>query len=138
MAEYSGIDVMVLPVNGSFVFGEAIITLADRTYIKRSTHPITAVSIEVKDENTVILSGGFNEAGEDILSLANSADTLILGVHSPVYKKSFGIDLIGDPKVMIVSDDAYKHMDEELSKYANSHQMRFGSVSYRQVIKVGE
>lgn len=138
LAESCGIDVIVLPVNGSFFFGDALITLSERTYIKRSTHPITALSIEINDEKTVILSGAFNEAGEDIVSLARDADTVIFGVHSPVYKKSFGISQIGDPKVMIVSDDAYKHMDEELKEYADSHPMRLGSGSYRQVVKSGE
>jgi len=137
-AEAGGIDILVLPRGGSFVFGDAIITLADRTYISRSSHPITSVRIDVGDETTVILSGSFNESNYDVLSLTDDADTLIFAVHSPVYKKSFGISLIGDPKVMIVSDDAYEHMDEELKEYTDSHPMRLGSATYRQVIKAGE
>ena len=140
MAQEKGITMLTLPVGGSFVFGDAVITLGDRVYLSRSTHPVTSLLLEVGDESAVYLSGSFNEAGEAVTSLATDADTVILGAHSPVYKKTFGISFVSDPKAMVVSYDAYMHMDEEMKEYTDSHPSHTvidTEITHRLVIKAG-
>ncbi len=129
------IDILTIPSGGQFMFNGALITMFERTYVSRSTHPITAVEIELNDKSTVILSGAFNESVAEITYAAEDADCIIFGVHSPVYKKTFGLNFRSDPKAMIVSADAYEHMDDALKDYADSHMNRYGSITFRQVIK---
>ena len=128
----SGFEVITIPAGGSFCYGDAVITLYPRTYLTRSTHPITAVRIEMGDEDALILSGSFNESETDLLPLAEQAEYLIFGVHSPVYKKAFGLDFSSTPKEIIVSEDAYEYMDESLREYAAS----FGSRNDSEVLRV--
>ena len=138
LAAERNIDILTLPVGGQFMFGDSVITMFERTYVSRSSHPITAVEIEINNESTVILSGAFNESKEDLQSAVNDADCVIFGVHSPVYKKTFGVNFGSEPKVMIVSTDAYEHMDAGTRAYVDIHENCYDSGVFRQVIKVSE
>ncbi len=118
-ADLHGVTVTVIPSGGSFDFHGTEITLFERTYLSRSTHPITAVEIALETEEIILLSGSFNESVQEIASAAEQAEYLIFGNHSPVYKKTFGLSLEQDPKVLITGEDAYAHMDEALRLTAN-------------------
>lgn len=113
-AEYYGIDYFTVPCGDSINFGDTVITVFERKYLSRSTHPITAVEISAYGEETVILSNSFNESFDEIIDAAEGAEYLIFGRHSPVYKKTFGLSFNNLPKVICVCDAAYKYMDDEL------------------------
>lgn len=127
-----GFEVITIPAGGSFCYGDAVITLYPRTYLTRSTHPITAVRIEMGDEDALILSGAFNESEADLRTYAERAEYLIFGVHSPVYKKAFGLDFSSTPKEIIISENAYEYMNEALREYADS----FGTRTDTEVLRV--
>lgn len=110
-AELYGISVTTVPCGGSFIFGNTEITLFERTYLSRSTHPITALEIDMNGETAVIASGSFNQSVTAITESLESADFPILGRHSPVYKKV--IDLSFDsPKAVVISEQAYEWISE--------------------------
>lgn len=111
-AELYGVSTAMIPVGESYVFGDAVITQLDRTYISRSTHPITAVQIDIGEERTVIVSCSFNQAGEDMTDALESADYAIFGRHSPVYKKASDPDL-SEAKAVLVSDNAAEWISED-------------------------
>lgn len=113
-AEYYGIECFTIPCGDSFTFGDADITVFERKYLSRSTHPITAVEISACGEEVVILSNSFNESYDEITAAAESAEYLFFGRHSPVYKKTFGLSFDNLPKVIGVCDAAYEYMDDVL------------------------
>lgn len=111
-AEIYGLAVTTIPAGGSYLFGGTEITLFERTYLSRSTHPITAVEIAMPDETAVIASCSFNQSAEAITNALENADYPILGRHSPVYKKA--IDLSFDkPTAVVLSEQAYEWLTEE-------------------------
>lgn len=138
LAKTRGIDVLTVPAGGSFTFGDAVITLYDRTYISRSSHPITGAGIEVNGVDCLIVSSSFNESTSELISAADNAEYLILGIHSPVYKKTFGLDFSSEPKAVVYSADSYEHMNEETQNYIDSINSFCGVSEYSIVIKAHE
>lgn len=135
VADRAGVEIITVPRGGSFSFGDAIITVYDRTYLSRSTHPITAVKIDMHGEDAVLLSCSFNESKADLLEVPEGAEYLIFGVHSPVYKKTFGLDFSSDPKEIILGGNAYEFMDDALKEYIDSRDTIRDAEVYRVVIK---
>ncbi len=117
-AERYGVDVTTIPVNGSFTFGDTQITLYERKYISRSTHPITSVGIDMNGINAVIASCSFNQSVPEITKAIEDADFPILGRHSPVYKKAIDLSL-NKPMAIIVSSQAYEWLSDETVKEIN-------------------
>lgn len=111
-AELYGISADTIPIGGSFVFGETEITLFERTYLSRSTHPITAVGIDFGESSAVIASCSFNQSVPEITDALEAADYPILGRHSPVYKKAFDLSF-DEPKAVVISDQAYEWISPE-------------------------
>jgi len=118
-AELHEVNVTIIPAGGSFDFRGTEITLFERTYLSRSTHPITAVEVDLGKDEIMLLSCSFNESVPEITEAAQGADYLIFGGHSPVYKKTFGLSFEQKPKAVISGDDAYDHMDEKLRGLAD-------------------
>lgn len=112
-AALHNVEVTIVPAGESFDFYGTEITLFERTYLSRSTHPVTAMEIDLGTEEIVLLSCSFNESVHEITKSAENAEYLIFGGHSPVYKKTFGLSFEQEPKAVIYGDDAYAHMDEE-------------------------
>ncbi|MBE6541366.1 MAG: hypothetical protein E7672_02845 [Ruminococcaceae bacterium] len=130
-AEYYGIDHFTIDRGGSFAFGDTEITLFERKYLSRSTHPITALQISAHGDDVVFLSCSFNQSHEEITSAASEAEYIIFGNHSPVYKKAFGITFDDLPKAMIISEQAYEYMDESTREAAESVGAEIGIDLYR-------
>lgn len=106
------LPVTTVPAGESFDFGGTSVTLFERTYLSRSTHPITAVKIDLGEEEIVLLSCSFNQSVPEITHAAESAEYVILGNHSPVYKKTFRLSFASEPKVLIAGEDARIHMED--------------------------
>lgn len=111
IAALKKIPVITLPAGGSFDFHGITVTLPDRIYLSRSTHPVTAVQIDLGTEEIVLLSCSFNQSVPEITYFAENAEYVILGNHSPVYKKTFGLSFVSEPKVLIAGEDACAHME---------------------------
>ncbi len=122
-ATSNNIEVYTIEAGGTFSFGDTEIVMHPRQYISRSTHPITAVSVEAYDNIASILSCSFNQSYEEITDDAEKSDFLIFGHHSPVYKKTFGLSFENEPKAVIVSDAAYEYMTDEFVEYLGSVNM---------------
>ncbi len=112
LADEHGIAVSVYGCGEAVEFYGSEVTLLDRKYLSRSTHPITAVKISSGGEDAVITSCSFNEANESVMDAVESAEYVVLGRHSPKYKKTFGLTFDEVPKAMVISSDAYSNMDE--------------------------
>lgn len=107
------IEVVTVGIGERYEFGETKILVHERTYLSRSTHPITAVSVEANDNMTTILSCSFNQSEKDLSEFAESSDYVIFGHHSPVYKKMFSLSFEDEPKAVILSEAALEYMTED-------------------------
>ena len=114
------VSVTTLEPGGTFDFCGVTVTLFERVYLSRSTHPVTAVSLKLSDDRLTMVSSSFNQSVPEITSALEASEYLIFGGHSPVYKKTFGLSFSKKPKAMVVHSDAYSFMDEELKLLADS------------------
>ncbi len=121
LANRYGLRLVFLPSGGTFDYNGTSVTLFKRTYLSRSTHPITAIGIKAYDVDTVLLGGSFNESDPSLMAAAESAECLLFGRHSPIYKKTFGFLREEVPKIMAVCTDAYEHMDETWQSFCLDH-----------------
>lgn len=115
IAKSKGIEVLTLDIGEWYEFGSARLLVHERMYISRSTHPITAVSVEAYDNLTTVLSCSFNQSYEELTEYAERSDHVIFGHHSPVYKKVFGLSFESRPKTVITSSSACEYMTEEFA-----------------------
>lgn len=121
LAEEKGIDVYVCGTGEDISFGRSTV-VCEREYVKRSTHPITSIKIKADDTTAYIASCSFNEMkNSNAIGDAESADVLILGRHSPVYKKAFGLSFENKPKTLIVSYNAYEYADDDTKSYIDEN-----------------
>lgn len=121
IAKENGAGVSVYSVGAEIPFYGCKIT-CEREYLSRSTHPITSVKIETDEKTVYIASCSFNEmTSYDSIGTAESSDVLILGRHSPVYKKVFGLTFDTNPETVLVSDAAYDFADEGTREYFDSY-----------------
>jgi len=118
-AELFGVNTVTIPAGESYVFGDAVITQFERTYLSRSSHPITAVEIDINGETAVIASCSFNQSVPEITEALENAEYPIFGRHSPVYKKAFDLDL-RDAKAVIVSENAADWISDDAISSAGS------------------
>ena len=114
------VRVTTLETGAAFDFCGVAVTLFERAYLSRSSHPVTAVSLELNGDRLTMVSSSFNQSVPEITSALESSEYLIFGGHSPVYKKTFGLSFSEKPKAMVVHSDAYSFMDEELKLIADS------------------
>ena len=82
-------------------FGEIQLTLAARTYLSRSTHPITAARFAADETVVAYGSSSWNQGDEIAAQWFDTADVLIFGAHSPVYKKPFALAREDEPYAVV-------------------------------------
>lgn len=87
-------------------FGHASISLAERTYLSRSTHPVTGLTVTVEDETLAYVSSSFSQGDPAMLTAIAEADAGIFGAHSPVTKKTFALPIVKQPKVYVWNGDS--------------------------------
>lgn len=111
-AELYNLPVTTVPNGGSYSFGDTEITLFERVYLSRSTHPVIAVKIVIPDQTIVVASCSFNESVPEIAGALEMADFPILGHHSPVYKKAIDLSF-SNSSTVVLSEQAYEWLDEK-------------------------
>ncbi|MBQ8512863.1 MAG: ComEC/Rec2 family competence protein [Clostridia bacterium] len=113
-AQLHGIPVTTVEPGGSFQFCGTEITLFERTYLSRSTHPVTALSVDMGAEKITMVSCSFNQSVPEITDALEESEYVIFGGHSPVYKKTFDLSFAKKPKAVTACEDALGHMEENL------------------------
>lgn len=112
------ITVTTVEPGGTFDFYGTSITLFERTYLSRSTHPVTALSVDLGNDVLTLVSCSFNQSVPEITDALIRSDYPIFGRHSPVYKKTFSLSFEEEPKAVIACEDALVHMEENLRELA--------------------
>ncbi|MBQ4351402.1 MAG: ComEC/Rec2 family competence protein [Clostridia bacterium] len=107
-----GIPTVHVSQGEAYDFHGVEITVFPRTILSRSTHPVSGVRIDLPDCAAVLASSSFNQGDPLLVEAVNRADVLILGPHSPVYKKTFRLDFDEEPEVMAFCADALAYMEE--------------------------
>ncbi len=82
-------------------FGHMHITVAPRTWLSRSSHPVTGVVLAVGDTVLAYGSSSMAEGAAMIVDAFASADIGIQGAHSPVNKKAFTLAFTAQPDYFI-------------------------------------
>ncbi len=134
-AELHGTEVYTIQLGESYIFNDAEIKLLSRKYLSRSTHPITALAIYAHGESAVYASCSFNQSIDEVKNAIENSDFAILGRHSPVYKKTFGLSFDEKPKAIVLSESAYEYMDSPTQKYVNEFGYIRNPEFYRIIIK---
>ncbi|MBR5445443.1 MAG: ComEC/Rec2 family competence protein [Clostridia bacterium] len=95
-------------------FGPIQIRLAERTYLSRSTHPVTGLVLTSAGEKMVYVSSSFCQGDPTLLTEIGEADVCIFGAHSPVHKKTFALPLVRQPKIFVWNGDSAYYYDGAL------------------------
>ena len=130
-----GIKVYSVKPNEIIRFGDVEIIIFERKYISRSTHPITAIQITAHGEVFTYASGSFNESVDEIKDSIEVSDFVILGKHSPVYKKKYTLTFEEMPEAMVLSSDSYDYMSEQTKEYLESVSTSVDTDRYRIIIE---
>ena len=104
VAADKGIETITFPQETSF--GDLALTVCQRTYLSRSTHPVTGLILSAAGETVVYGSSSFSQGDPAIQLSLTEADIGILGAHSPVTKKTFALSFIQQPKALIWNGDS--------------------------------
>ncbi len=95
VADEVGVPVKIYTRGDAVTFGDVIIE-ADTATISRSEHPVVTVSIESEDERTTYVGSSVHESElfERTRELTARSDSVIFGIHGPVYKSGadYGIN----------------------------------------------
>ncbi len=133
-----GIRVFTVSPEDAYLFGDAEIVLFERKYISRSTHPITAIQITAHGEVTTYASSSFNQAGEEITASIEASEHVILGKHSPVYKKKYALSFDDEIISLVICSDAVEYMDTGTKAKLDSLEHTTDTELYRIVIRKEE
>jgi len=101
-AERKGIDVIIPDENT--VFGDITLLCADRTYLSRSTHPVTSLTFRHPDIQFTYVSSSWNQH-KDGAALLTDAQVILFGSHSPIYKKSTDL-ILTRPELVVWNGDS--------------------------------
>ncbi len=108
-AERKGIPVVVLEED-PVLFGSLSLYCPARTYLSRSTHPITALILEKEDTRFAYVSSSWNESHGEIGDLLSEAQVIVFGSHSPVYKKTSDLTAV-KPDLIVWNGDSADWVD---------------------------
>ena len=108
----NGVELTVLPAGEEADFHGIGLSVFGRTRIGRSSHPVSAVRVNMPSGEVLFASSSFNESDE-LIRAAEEADVLILGAHSPVYKKTFALSFRGGAKILALCADARAYADPD-------------------------
>lgn len=89
----------------STTFGHLTISVGPRTWLSRSTHPITGLQIVCGEERVVYTSCSYGQTDEQIVDWMEDCTVGIFGAHSPVHKKPFTLDFANTPELLIWNGD---------------------------------
>lgn len=106
----NGVELRVLQNGEAADFHGVPVTIFGRTKLSRSSHPVSGAAVDMPLGGVFFGSCSFNES-EELLRAAGEADVVILGGHSPVYKKTFALPGEGGTKVLAMCADAEEHAD---------------------------
>ena len=106
----NGVEVRMLAPGEDADFHGVSVRIPERTYLSRSSHPVSGAAVELPSGTLVFASCSFGES-ESLLREAEGADILILGNHSPVYKKTFALSPREGTKAVALCADAEDHAD---------------------------
>lgn len=104
-------------VGETALLGEIAVQTAPRTYLKRSSHPITAVRFTKDGNGVAYASSSWNEGEACIADWLAAADVLFFGAHSPVYKKPFAVAREREPILVVWNGDAARFGEEIPAEY---------------------
>ncbi|MBQ3708424.1 MAG: ComEC/Rec2 family competence protein [Clostridia bacterium] len=111
LAAENGIEDVRIPAGGDYDFCGIPVTVFPRAILSRSSHPVSGAEIDLPGCRAVLASSSFGEGDPALLEAVSRADVLILGPHSPVYKKSFRLNFEKQPEVIAVCADSLDHME---------------------------
>lgn len=86
-------------------FGHITLSVGPRTWLSRSTHPITGLRIVCGEESVVYTSCSYGETDAVIVDWMENCTIGIFGEHSPVHKKTFTLDFATAPELLIWNGD---------------------------------
>ena len=109
-AEY-GVEVVTVADGESYTFGKAEITVSPRTYLTRTTHPVSGAAVRIAGEEIAVLPCSWNDGGDFVRRAANEAEYVFLGGHNPVYAERYLYSAGENLKLLSLSDAAYKKME---------------------------
>ena len=109
LCEENGVTSVILSSGEAADFCGIPVTVLPRTWLSRSTHPVCAASVSLPSAGVFFASSSFNEGG--LTEAAEAADIVILGGHSPVYKKTFALSFRNEPKILSLCADARDYAD---------------------------
>ncbi|MBQ7921122.1 MAG: ComEC/Rec2 family competence protein [Clostridia bacterium] len=92
-AERKGIRVILLG-DDTVLFDDLSLICPDRTYLSRSSHPITALFLERNDTRFTYVSSSWNESDGNLSDVLVASQGIVFGSHSPVYKKKSDLTLV--------------------------------------------
>ena len=104
LADKRGIETVIF--SDTVEFGHMTLETAERTYLSRSSHPITGMRFVCSGETIAYGSSSFSEGDPVISRWMADGDIGILGAHSPVYKKTFALPFAEKPKVFLWNGDS--------------------------------
>ena len=110
-AERAGVEVVPIPAEEAFDFRGISVRVFPRKLLSRSTHPIAGLAVGMPEGKLVLASASFSEGAESLAEAAYGADILVLGAHSPIYKKTFRLPSPEGPKVLVLSDIAREYLE---------------------------
>ncbi|MBR4204674.1 MAG: ComEC/Rec2 family competence protein [Clostridia bacterium] len=124
-AREAGVEVLVVSSGETADFHGVGLTILPRATLSRSTHPVSGALLDLPAQRLALVSSSFSES-PTAADAALSADILILGRHSPVYKKTFVLTFDHEPKAVFASADALAFMEEETKAALGSHLIPLG------------
>ena len=110
LAGENGAEVRILAAGEEADFHGVPVRVFGRTKLSRSSHPVSGASVDLPSGGVFFGSGSFNES-EELTRAAEEAEIVILGGHSPVYKKTFALFPAEGTKVLAMCADAEEHAD---------------------------
>lgn len=90
-AERQGCEVVIYDTDKPFILTQTLTMTAYRAYIKRSTHPTLAVSLDCGGDRLTYVGASVHEGAvyENVDGEVRDSKAVILGAHGPVLKKRF-------------------------------------------------
>lgn len=118
MADFYGTEVVTVENGETFEFGSTYITVYERKYLSRSTHPITAVSVAVGEDDITLVSCSFNQSFDEVKEKAENSEYIIFGNHSPVYKKKISFPF-ENVKEAVIGEESLDFFDAASAEKLN-------------------
>ncbi len=120
LAKDGGVGVRTYSRGDAETFGSITVGTFPRTMISRSTHPVLAAVFDTEDGRVIYVGASVHESGiyGNAAGMCRGADTVIFGIHGPVYKSGAGYGLGEDTRAVYASQSTADFMfGENRTKY---------------------